>query len=242
MYFMKKLFSFLLLIPLIIFEGCGTSKDLGKGLDQKNIDPTVSPAVDFYQYAIGGWLKNNPIPDEYSRWGSFEILAEKNNTILKDILEKAANDKSAPKGSNEQKIGDYYYSGMDTVKIEKEGYKPIQPQLDIISNINSKEDLYKEISFLHLHIGNPFWGFGADADSRNSSMNIANLYQSGLGLPDRDYYLNNDTRSKQIREKYIQLMRDMFKLIGQNDVDAQSDADKVMEIETRLAKASFYKG
>src|ERR1035437_3309262 len=111
--FMKKLFSFLVFIPLIIFAGTG-AKDSGNGLYKKNIDPSVSPAVDFYQFAAGGWLKNNPIPDEYSRWGSFEILAEINNKVLKEILETAANNKSAPKGSNQQKIGDYYYSGMDT--------------------------------------------------------------------------------------------------------------------------------
>ena len=201
---MKKLFSFLVFIPLVIFAGTGL-KDSDKGLDKKNIDPSASPAVDFYQYAIGGWLKNNPIPDEYSRWGSFEILAEINNKILKDILETAANNKSTAKGSNQQKIGDYYFSGMDTVKIEKEGYKPIQPQLDAIVKINSKEDLYKEIAFLHLRVGNSLWGFGAGADAKNSSMNIANVYQSGLGLPDRDYYLNNDLRSKQIRENMSNL-------------------------------------
>jgi putative endopeptidase len=234
---MKKLFSFLVFIPLIIFAGIG-AKDSGMGLDKKNIDPSVSPAVDFYQYAIGGWLKNNPIPDEYSRWGSFEILAEINNKILKEILETSSNNKSAAKGSNQQKIGDYYYSGMDTVKIEKEGYRPIKLQLDAITKINSKEDLYKEIAFLHLRVSSPLWGFGAGADAKNSRMNISNVYQSGLGLPDRDYYLNNDPRSKQIREKYIQLLRNMFKLVGNNEADAIKDADKVMEIETRLAKAS----
>ena len=122
---MNKLFSLLLFLPLFIFAGSGPN-DSGKGLDTKNIDPSVSPAVDFYQYAIGTWLKNNPIPDEYSRWGSFEILAETNNNILKEILEAAANNKSAKKGSNQQKVGDYYFAGMDTVKIENEGYKPIQ--------------------------------------------------------------------------------------------------------------------
>ena len=133
---MKKLFSLLVLIPLFIFAGTGT-KNSGKGLDKKNIDPSASPAVDFYQYAIGGWLKNNSIPDEYSQWGSFEILAEINNKILKEILETSSNNKSAVKGSNQQKVGDYYFSGMDTVKIEKEGYKPIQPQLDAIAKINA---------------------------------------------------------------------------------------------------------
>ena len=234
---MKKLFSFLVLIPLIIFAGTG-NKDSGKGLDINNIDPSVSPTVDFYQYANGSWLKNNPIPDEYSRWGSFELLAEINNKILKEILETSSNNKSAAKGSNQQKVGDYYYSGMDTSKIEMEGYKPIQPQLAVIDKINSQEDLYKEIAFMHLRVSSPFWGFGAGADAKNSRMNISNLYQSGLGLPDRDYYLNNDTRSQQIREKYIQLLRNMFNLIGKNEADAKKDADKVMEIETRLAKAS----
>jgi putative endopeptidase len=234
--FMKRLFSFLVLIPFLIFAGTG-AKDSGKGLDKKNIDPSVSPAVDFYQYAIGGWLKNNPIPDEYSRWGSFEILGESNNKILREILETSSNSKSV-KGSNQQKIGDYYFAGMDTIKIEKEGYKPIKQQIDVISHIKSKEDLYTEIAFLHLRVGNVLWGFGAGADARNSRMNIANVYQSGLGLPDRDYYLNNDARSKQIREKYILLIQNMFKLIGKNEIDAKKDADKVMEIETRLAKAS----
>lgn len=233
---MKKLLSFLVLISLFVFAGTNP-KDSDKGLDEKNIDLSVSPAVDFYQYANGGWLKSNPIPDEYTRWGSFEILAEKNNDILKEILESSAGSKS-PKGSNKQKIGDYYFSGMDTVKIEKDGYKPIIPQLNKIADIKSKNELYKEIAFLHLRVGNAFWGFGAGADARNSSMNIASIYQSGLGLPDRDYYLNNDSRSKQIREKYILMMRNMFKLVGENEIDAQKDADKVMEIETILAKGS----
>jgi putative endopeptidase len=234
---MNKLFSLLLLFPLFIFAGSGPN-DSGKGLDTKNIDPSVSPAVDFYQYAIGTWLKNNPIPDEYSRWGSFEVLAETNNNILKEILETAANNKSAKKGSNQQKVGDYYFAGMDTVKIENDGYKPIQPQLNAIKKINSKQDLYKEIAYLHLRVNSPFFGFGVGADAKNSTMNISHLFQSGLGLPDRDYYLNNDPRSQQIREKYLTLVTNMFKLVGKNEVDAKKDADKVMEIETRLAKAS----
>jgi putative endopeptidase len=233
---MKKLFSILVFIPILIYAGTGSEKS-GKGLDKNNLDPATSPAVDFYQYAIGGWLKNNPIPDEYSRWGSFEILAETNNKVLKEILETSTNIKS-PKGSNLQKIGDYYFSGMDTLKIEKESYKPIKSQLETISKINSKEDLYKEIAFLHLRVANPLWGFGAGADARNSRMNIANIYQGGLGLPDRDYYVNNDPRSQQIREKYVLLIKNMFKLAGFNETDAIKDAGMVMEIETRLAKAS----
>jgi putative endopeptidase len=234
---MKKLLFLIVLIPLMIFAGTG-KKDSGRGLDKNSMDLSVSPAVDFYQYAIGNWLKNNPIPDEYSRWGSFEVLAEINNKVLKEILEAAAENTSAPKGSNVQKIGDYYFSGMDTVKIEKDGYKPILPQLKAIDNLNTLDDLYKEIAFLHLRVSTPFWGFGVGADAKNSTMNIAHIYQSGLGLPDRDYYVNTDPRSQQIREKYLQLMVNMFKLIGKNEADAKNDAEKVMEIETQLAKAS----
>jgi len=235
---MKRILSLLaLLIPVMIFAGGGV-KDEGHGFDPKNIDPTVNPTQDFYDYAVGGWIKNNPIPDEYSRWGSFEILAEQNNKVLREILDAAANDKSASKGSNQQKIGDYYFSGMDTVQIEKEGYKPIVPILDAISNIKSKDDMFKELADIQLRVTRPLFVLYVGADERNSSMNIASISQGGLGLPDRDYYLNKDKRSTEIREKYIQLMTNMFKLVGENETDASKDALKVMEIETKLATVS----
>jgi len=235
---MKKILSLLaFLIPVAIFAGGGT-KDEGHGFDPKNINPTVNPAQDFYDYAVGGWIKNNPIPDEYTRWGSFEILAEQNNKILREILDAAAADKSALKGSNQQKIGDYYFTGMDTVQIEKEGYKPLIPILKAINDMKSKGDLFKELADIHLRISRPLFSFYVGADERNSTMNIASVNQGGLGLPDRDYYLNTDKRSIDIREKYVQFMTNMFKLVGENEVDAKKDAAKVMEIETKLATAS----
>ena len=236
---MKRILSLLaLLLPVMLFAG-GGAKDEGHGFDPKNIDPAVSPAQDFYDYAVGGWIKNNPIPDEYSRWGSFEILAEQNNKVLREILDAAANNKSAAKGSNQQKIGDYYFSGMDTVQIEKEGYNPIVPILNAISNIKSKEDFFKELAEIHLRITRPLFMFYVGADERNSSMNIASIAQGGLGLPDRDYYLNQDKRSAEIRSKYVQFIINMFKLTGENEANATTDAAKVMEIETRLATNSL---
>ena len=235
---MKKILSVFALLISVLIIGCGGSKEIGNGFEPKNIDSTGNPTQDFYSYAVGGWVKNNPIPDEYSRWGSFEILAEQNNKILKEILEGASNNNTTSKGSNQQKIGDYYFSGMDTVQIEKDGYKPILPILNAIADIKSKEDFYKELGYIHLRISRPLFVFYVGADERNSTMNIASISQGGLGLPDRDYYLNNDKRSTEIREKYVQYMINTFKLTGEDEVTAKKDASKVMEIETRLAKAS----
>jgi putative endopeptidase len=236
---MKKLICALILFtfPVILFAG--ERNDPNMGFDNKNIDSTVSPTVDFYKYAIGSWLENNPIPDEWSSWGSFEALYESNSSILKQILENAAGNYNPPKGSKIQMVGDYYYAGMDTIKIEKEGYKPIIPYLKMISGMKSKDDLLKITALIHLRITNPLFWFGAQADSKNSKMNIAQFSQDGLGLPDRDYYLGQDKRSKEIRDKYVIYMQKLFALVGENKKNAKKDASKVMEIETRLAKASF---
>lgn len=239
---MKTYFSllFLLFLPVLAVAGSG-SKDSDRGFSPTNIDSSVSPAKDFYQFAVGSWLKNNPIPDEWSSWGTFEALYESNSKVVKEILESSAANTKAPKGSNIQKVGDYYFSGMDTLKIEKAGYTPVKPFLKNISDIKTKDDLIKETAQIHLKVSQPFFWFGAGVDGKNSSMMIAQVGQGGLGLPDRDYYTNDDPRSKEIREKYVLYMQNMFKLIGRTEAAAKKDADKVMEIETRLAKASLTK-
>ncbi|MEJ2505246.1 MAG: M13 family metallopeptidase [Ignavibacteriaceae bacterium] len=210
-----------------------------KGFDRSNMDTTVSPAVDFYQYVNGTWVKNNPVPDEYSIWATFTQLAEENYKVLKNILETAAANKNAEQGSNEQKIGDFYYTGMDTVQIEKDGYNPIKPDLKKISDINSIDDLYDVIAELHRKGVSALFNFYGDADAKNSEMTIAQLSQGGLGLPDRDYYTNDDTRSKEIRDRYIDHVSKMLMLIGQDSVTAGKNAQTIMNIETRLAKASL---
>ncbi|MGE5680899.1 MAG: M13 family metallopeptidase, partial [Bacillota bacterium] len=206
----------------------------------KDINNKVKPNTDFYEFAVGSWLKNNPIPDEYSRWGSFEILAEENYKILKDILE-AASKSNSPKGSIEQKIGDFFNSGMNTKKIEQDGSEPVKPILSEINLISNYEQLNTEIANLHNLGLTPLFSFSSAPDAKNSSTVIAQLRQSGLGLPDRDYYLNTDLNSKEIREKYQKHIAKMFELTGQSKESAAKIASDILQIETRLARSSMDK-
>lgn len=239
---MKQNFFTLLAFALFITAIAFARPDgKGKGIDVKNIDNSVRPDSDFYQYAVGSWLKNNTIPDDQASWGSFEILNEQNANVLSELLESAANNTASKKGSPMQKAGDFYFIGMDTVKIDADGYKPIIPILKSISSVKTKEDLYKLFAYFHWSVGKTFFNFLTAADAKNSSTNIAIFQQGGIGLPDRDYYLKDDARSLKIREKYLAHIINMFKLIDMNEADAKDYADKVVALETRLAKASISK-
>lgn len=210
----------------------------GKGFDQSEMDKTIDPSTDFYHYAVGSWIKANPIPAEYSRWGCFEELVERNNVILKQILEKAAA-KNATKGSIVQKVGSFYKAGMDSAKIEKNGISPISSTLMKIGMINSKQGLYDMLAFLQLNVGSPCFNLFGEADAQNSEKVIAWLYQGGLGLPDRDYYVNDDPDSKEIRAKYIKYISRMFLHLGLPKTEADKNAETVMRIETQMAQSSM---
>lgn len=231
---------FLFSLFLIIVLGCSPQKSTEvKPIDPANMDLTVSPADDFYQYANGNWLKNNPIPPEYSRWGSFTYLAEKNLKDLKTIFDEAAAANAGEKGSNLQKIGDFYATGMDSNKIEAEGVKVLQTEFERINNIKTTRDLEKLIAHLQSMGANALFNFFSAQDKKNSSMMIAWLYQGGIGLPDRDYYLKQDQRSKDLRAKYVTHVTNMFKLLGDSPEKAAENAQTVMNLETQIARASM---
>ncbi len=206
-------------------------------IDPRNFDPATRPQDDFYQFANGSWLKANPVPPEYSRWGMFEQLQAHNEAALRGLLEHAAG--QGETGSPiERMVGDFYASGMDEAAIKAAGIAPLQPELDRLAAIKTAADVQAALSHLHtLGIGVGF-AFGSEPDPKNSAMVIAANGQGGLGLPDRDFYFRPDDRSVQLRVKYIAHMAQIFTLAGEKPEPAAADAQAVMQLETALAKGS----
>ncbi|WP_133136927.1 M13 family metallopeptidase [Legionella rowbothamii] len=211
----------------------------GDALHMDWLDTSVSPAEDFYSYANKNWQKSNPIPPEYPSWGSFNVVHDKVQDVVHQMLIKAAENTKAKPGSIEQKVGDFYFSGMDEANIDKLGITPLQPEFDRIQNIKNLADLQNEIAHLHQIGVDAFFGFGSMQDYKNSSEMIAAVVQSGLGLPDRDYYLKDTPKFKQIRDAYVAHIAKMFELLGDNPEKAAAEAHRVMELETQLAQASM---
>ena len=210
----------------------------GVGLDVSNIDKTVAPCDDFFHYASGNWLKNNPVPNAESRWGSFNELADKNNATTRQILDQAAATTNAAPGSNEQKVGDYYYAAMDTMGIEKAGLKYLQPELSKIAAVRNTKELQLEIARQQMLGTGPLFSAGVGQDRKNSTVYAVNLRQGGLSLPDRDYYLKDDARSKMIRGAYLNYITNVFKMMGDAPAKAGQEAQAILKLETKLADAS----
>ncbi|MBJ6142466.1 M13 family metallopeptidase [Hymenobacter sp. BT559] len=208
----------------------------GIGINLANIDTSVQPCEDFYHYANGAWLKNNPVPAAETRWGAFNELANNNQAVERRILEKAAANRTAKAGSNDQKVGDFYAAAMDSVGIEKAGLKYLQPRLDEIKNLKSLADVQKYMASPHYSGG--WYGMGVGQDSKNSTQYAVQLRQGGLGLGDRDYYLKQDGRSKAVRTAYKAYMTSIFQLLGDAPSLAATNADAVLALETKIAEAS----
>ncbi|HEX8636732.1 MAG TPA: M13 family metallopeptidase, partial [Pyrinomonadaceae bacterium] len=208
-----------------------------KAFDTSRIDSSIDACNDFFQYANGNWVKSTQIPAAYSRWGTFNILADNNTTILRDVLENAAKTKAAA-GTETQIIGDFYASCMDEAAIEAAGAKPLDPYLKQIDKIQTAKDLQRQIAAFH-SAGLPvLFGFGVGADAKNSTVNIINASQGGLSLPNRDFYTKDDAKSVETRAKFVEYMTNMFKLLGDDADTAAANAKTVMAIQMRLANAS----
>jgi putative endopeptidase len=202
------------------------------------MDLTANPCVDFYQYACGAWMANNPIPADQSRWGTFNKIADRTRAVLREILEKAAvNDPR--RSAVEQKIGDFYGACMDEPAIEKLGAKPLDPELKRIDAITSKDAILDALVQLHRVGVGVFFEFGSEPDAKNSIQTIAAMDQGGLGLPDRDYYLKDDPKSVKLREEYAEHVQKMLELLGESPANAAAGAKVVLRIETDLAKGSL---
>jgi endothelin-converting enzyme/putative endopeptidase len=237
--------SLLLLLAVALAASAQTEKPLTSfpytaGLDVTSMDKTADPCVDFYRYSCGGWMKNNPIPNDQARWSVYGKLYQDNQQFLWGILDQLSKQTSG-RNANQQKIGDYFGACMDEAAVNKLGAKPLQPYLEQIAAMQSTKDLPASLASLHtsLRTEGLFFGFGSNQDFENSQNVIAFAEAGGLGLPDRDYYTKSDEKSVDIRNKYVAHVQKMFELLGDKPEVAKAEAAKVMEIETAFAKASL---
>ena len=211
---------------------------LSSGIDPADLDPAVRPADDFFDYATGGWRKRNPIPGDQARWGTFNVLDDTNTHRLRDLLVEARASQ-APEGSLERKLGNFYASGMDEEALEREGLAPLKEDLDAVAAAGSRADLEALIARLHLQGVSPYFNFFASQDDADSTRMIGVAWQGGLGLPERDYYLREDPDSRKLLQAYREHVSRMFALLGDPPEEAAREADAVLRLETKLAKASL---
>ena len=235
------------LTAALFFMSCGgkknkTDKENSKkneAIDLAMLDSTIVPGDDFFDYVNKKWIDKNPIPGSKSSWGMFSVLDENSMKVLKEIQDKAAADNGAKAGSNTQIIGDFYSSGMDSVTINKTGIEPLKPMLAEIDGLNTPDAVAKYYAKMTKNGGAAPFGFFVEQDFKNTSQYISYLYQSGLGLPDRDYYFRTDDKSKANREAYQGYIKKIFIMSGSDEATAIKQATNVFDIESQLAKASM---
>ena len=209
-------------------------------IDKSGMDLTKNPGDDFYNYASGTWIKNNPVPAKETRWGSFNLLRDFNITAVKTILAESASNKKAAAGSVEKRVGDFYMAGMDSLTIEKLGYSPIKPDLEKVNQISDLNGIINHAATMRTYGGgSPFFGFFVGQDRKYVKNIVPQLSQGGTTLPDRDYYLKNDARSLTIQESYKNYITRLFTLSGSSPADAQKAAETIFNLEKALASAQM---
>ncbi|MDY5969803.1 MAG: M13 family metallopeptidase, partial [Bacteroidales bacterium] len=237
---MKK--TLITIMSLTLLAACGSKKgELTSGVNLDNLDTTASPVDDFYQYACGGWMANHPLDAEHARFGTFDELYENNQKQMKELIDSLSTAKNA-NGSIADKIATFYNVGMDSATIEKQGAEPLKPFMQKIAGLKSRDELAMELPVLHRQGFNPFFALFCEADMSNAAMQIGWLYQTGLGMDDRDYYLKPE--NAKIREAYMTMLTTQLELSGYPqmvNMPADKLAKMVMETETKVAKAQIDK-
>ena len=232
---MKKM----IIVAAVAVASSAYGQNLSSGIDPNNLDKTVRPGDNFYQYAAGGWLKSHPLDDEHTDNGAFTDLYEKSQKDIQELILQYA---SSPqqKGSLGQKIGSLYNLMMDSVRLNKEGWAPLKPTLERIKAIKDRKE-YQLVTAQLDRIGENtmMYGIGVGADQRNADVNIVGISQGGMGLGTRDYYLNDDEQTVKVREAYKKYIQNLFMKVGDDENVAQAKMKAVMDIETRIAKASY---
>ncbi len=230
--------SFLVLATIIISCTNTTKKEQTTDPLVSHIDSTVKPGDDFFLFANGKWFKEHPIPASEQNNGLWQLIQDTINAQIRNICESSAALKDAPKGSAKQKIGDFFYTGMDSITLNRKGISDLRPDLDRIDGIKDINGIMKVAAYIHIVSGSPLFGFWVTQDDRISSKNAIFFSQGGLSLPDRTYYVDMDPRTVMVREKFVAHAINMFRIMGQDDVAAKKSAEQLMNLETALAKAS----
>ena len=226
------------LVTVLLLNACKNEENTNKpDVVAINIDTTVNPAVDFFDYANGGWIKNNPIPGEQSSWGIANLVIEENMKRLRSISEKAATSNTQA-GTNDQKIGDFWSMAMDTQKIEKEGLTPIKPLLDRINAIKDNQSLLETVAYFKKIGSSTLFSDYVGQDAKNSEVMAYQLNQGGIGLPEREYYFKNDSTTLNIRKQYTAYITKILTMSGDDSTTASATANHILQLETKLAAAS----
>lgn len=234
---MKKVF--LVSAFCLAVASAGAQSNLSSGINKADLNTSVRPGDDFFEYAAGGWMKSHPLDAEHSSNGGFEDAYELSEKQIRELIEEIANTPQK-KGSLGDKIGTLYRMKMDSVRLNKEGYDAIKPVLERVKAIKTKREYQLVMAQLsHRGIGTLMFGIGVGADQRDAANNLVSIGQGGIGLGERDYYLNDDEATKKVRDAYKKYMKTLFTMTGTSEADAQKKVDAIIAIETRIAKASY---